>query len=176
MSRLPSPPTSFSSNRRYSQCKHLTIYPPSYNNNDTLIHSAPLRIPPRTKNNKVTKKSPPTAKFPSPPIVPSQQPSWKQYRQSSPSENYTTLSQKQKFLQPFEHLYDHIEQARKTTEDDLLERIQECVARIEKLEYKVAKDIPITPSSTPPPVSSDMKSVFIHLLNRIDQLESKLIK
>jgi hypothetical protein len=126
---------------------------PVYYHDDILIRT------PRTKNNKVVKKS---RKFPSPPIVPSQKPSWKQ-----------ELTQKQKFLQPFGYLYDTMEQARMNK--DLLWRIQECVDRIEKLEHKVAQNIPITPSATPPPPSNDMKSIFSQLSSRIGQLESKLI-
>ncbi|KAI8979424.1 hypothetical protein BDF20DRAFT_835449 [Mycotypha africana] len=88
-------------------------------------------------------------RFPSPPIVPSQQPAWNQYRQSRKQysqqqqqqqhtkkrvpKNLTAsslltsqqnLTAKQKFLQPFEYLYDQIEQTRhlKTTLDDQIRR------------------------------------------------------
>ncbi|KAK4521632.1 uncharacterized protein ATC70_004162 [Mucor velutinosus] len=195
-------------------------------------------------------------RFPSPPIVPSQQPAWGQYRQqqhnklkptiktatvpyfprtpttttthppatapttSSPSAS--SLPQKQKFLQPFEFLYDHIEQTRtlKTTLDDQIRRssslmqtlqssgtmveslvrrqvrdmvdqkfeskLKECIERISRLEHRVpAKDIPISPSVSPSPTRSKMASVtattnepvqdlLSQLMNRIDQLESKL--
>jgi hypothetical protein len=85
-------------------------------------------------------KSSVQTRFPSPPIVPSQKPAWGQHRQhlragiktattpNFPRTPITTstpvskqiLTQKQKFLQPFEYLYDHIEQTRqlKTTLDD----------------------------------------------------------
>ncbi|KAG2229191.1 hypothetical protein INT48_007207 [Thamnidium elegans] len=82
------------------------------------------------------------ARFPSPPIVPSQQPAWAQYRHQLKTANVPNfprtpvntvspqpqpqqhLSQKQKFLQPFEYLYDNIEQTRvlKTTLDDQIRR------------------------------------------------------
>ncbi|KAI8886743.1 hypothetical protein K501DRAFT_56318 [Backusella circina FSU 941] len=89
-------------------------------------------------------KSSVQTRFPSPPIVPSQQPAWSQYRQqlrkgiktavtpNFPRTSITTctpvskqnLTQKQKFLQPFEYLYEHIEQTRylKTKLDDQVRR------------------------------------------------------
>lgn len=201
--------------KRLAPRKNLTISTPSYNmNQTTCIHSAPLKIPPRTKNSRVTKKStllspphlkaPATAivsRFPSPPIVPSQQP-WTNH----------ALTQKQKFLQPFEYLYDHIEQTRtlKMTLDDQIRRssgliqqlqkmnipsivqketenyvqkefqelIQECTQRIEKLEYKITANdnIPISPAISPPPSTCSIDVVLTQLFKRIDQLESKLNK
>ncbi|KAG1109605.1 hypothetical protein G6F42_015603 [Rhizopus arrhizus] len=191
------------------------------------------------------------ARFPSPPIVPSQQPAWGQYRQQqhnklkptiktatmpyfprTPNHTHTSattpttssssssLTQKQKFLQPFEFLYDHIEQTRalKTTLDDQIRRssslmqtlqssgtmieslvrrqvrdmvdqkfeskLKECTERISRLEYRVpAKDIPISPSVSPSPTRSKtvstatkepVQDLLSQLMNRIDQLESKL--
>ncbi|GAN04658.1 hypothetical protein MAM1_0070d04119 [Mucor ambiguus] len=191
-------------------------------------------------------------RFPSPPIVPSQQPAWGQYRQqqhnklkptiktasmphfprtptttahpsattptTSSSPSACSLSQKQKFLQPFEFLYDHIEQTRtlKTTLDDQIRRssslmqtlqssgtmveslvrrqvrdmvdqkfeskLKECIERISRLEHRVpAKDIPISPSVSPSPTRSKIattkepvQDLLSQLMNRIDQLESKL--
>ncbi|KAI8639662.1 hypothetical protein BD408DRAFT_421089 [Parasitella parasitica] len=118
------------------------------------------------------------ATFPSPPIVPSQQPTWGQYRQqrqnklkpaiktatmpyfprtpvtsSSNANNApipSSLSQKQKFLQPFEFLYDHIEQTRtlKTTLDDhirrsstLIQTLQSSSATVEYLVRRQVRDV-----------------------------------
>ncbi|CEP14739.1 hypothetical protein [Parasitella parasitica] len=118
------------------------------------------------------------ARFPSPPIVPSQQPGWGQYRRlqqnklkpaiktanisylprtpvtsSCDTNNAKTpslLSQKQKFLQPFELLYDHIEQTRtlKTTLDDqirrsstLIQTLQSSAAMVEPLVRRQVRDM-----------------------------------
>lgn len=175
-------------------------------------------------------------RFPSPPIVPSQQPAWPpQYRHQksnfpvphtptataavrtvSPQPQH--LTQKQKFLQPFEYLYDNIEQTRvlKSTLDDQIRRssslmqtlqssgtmvesvvrrqvrelmderfeskLRECTDRLTRLEYRVPtiKDIPISPAVSPSPTSKHhqpvVKDLLTQLMNRIDQLESKLDK
>lgn len=150
---------------KHGHKKNLTILTPSYNTKDTLatIHSAPLKrttIPPRTKTSKVTKKStlsppqlraPATAiasRFPSPPIVPSQQPTWSRrpkptavktatipYFPHHTTASTTTLTQKQKFLQPFEYLYDHIEQTRtlKMTLDDQIRRSSGLIQQLQKI-------------------------------------------
>jgi hypothetical protein len=240
-----------------------------------IIHSAPLKRSVLGKPNKVIKKSPPTtiksnntrrlvvpatasavtapwpqtsaqARFPSPPIVPSQQPAWS-HRQPKPlvrpaiktatlacfPQTPTTathhnaaattpttatfhMTQKQKFLQPFEFLYDHIEQTRtlKTTLDDQIrrssslmqtlqssgtmvesmvrrqvrdmmdqmfqDRLRECTERITRLEYRSTKDIPISPAVSPSPTTKipskePIQDLLTQLMNRIDQLESKLV-
>ncbi|KAI9358526.1 hypothetical protein BD770DRAFT_387484, partial [Pilaira anomala] len=183
-------------------------------------------------------------RFPSPPIVPSQQPAWPpQYRHQKsnfpvPPPPHTPtaaaaaaaaartvspqpqqpqhLTQKQKFLQPFEYLYDNIEQTRvlKSTLDDQIRRssslmqtlqssgtmvesvvrrqvremmderfetkLRECTDRLTRLEYRVPtiKDIPISPAVSPSPTSKHhqpvVKDLLTQLMNRIDQLESKL--
>ncbi|KAI8372515.1 hypothetical protein EDC96DRAFT_499661 [Choanephora cucurbitarum] len=236
----------------------------------------PLQIPPTRLLNKVVKRSPPTAslksnmrrlvvpatasavsapwphtsvqaRFPSPPIVPSQQPTWGQYNKTpghtlksarllhtsntpnttntthsntrhhthsaSPPRSYPSTSiatQKQKFLQPFEFLYDHIEQTRalKSTLDDQIRRsssliqtmqssstmvesivrkqvrdtveyqfearLRECIDRISRLEYRaLSKDRPISPSVSPSPTNKE-QDTLTQLMNRIDQLESRL--
>lgn len=200
-------------------------------------------------------------RFPSPPIVPSQQPAWaQQYRtqqktatlktattpyfplstaQTTTTTPHTpaairktspqphTLTQKQKFLQPFEYLYDHIEQTRvlKTTLDDQIRRssslmqtlqssgtmveslvrrqvrdmmdeqfeakLRDCTERIYRLEnqFQLKKEaIPISPAISPSPTREDkstllaepqevvvVKDLITQLMNRIDQLESKLV-
>ncbi|GAA5810828.1 hypothetical protein MFLAVUS_004255 [Mucor flavus] len=178
------------------------------------------------------------ARFPSPPIVPSQQPAWAQYRHQLKTANVPNfprtpvktvspqpqqhLSQKQKFLQPFEYLYDNIEQTRvlKSTLDDQIRRssslmqtlqssgtmveslvrrqvrdmmddtfesrLRECTDRISRLEYRVPtiKDIPISPAVSPSPTTATsmtkeqpaVKDLLAQLMNRIDQLETKLDK
>ncbi|GAA5805994.1 hypothetical protein HPULCUR_011521 [Helicostylum pulchrum] len=185
------------------------------------------------------------ARFPSPPIVPSQQPAWAQYRHQLKTANVPNfprtpvktvspqppqqpqppqhLSQKQKFLQPFEYLYDNIEQTRvlKSTLDDQIRRssslmqtlqssgtmveslvrrqvrdmmddafesrLRECTDRITRLEHRVPtiKDIPISPAVSPSPTSDTtsmtkeqpaVKDLLAQLMNRIDQLETKLVK
>lgn len=218
------------------------------------IQSAPLRrttIPPfhqrsTGSNNKILKKTSPTSnlsktatastflkpwpqtsiqpRFPSPPIVPSQQPSWGQYHRPRkattatppppPPPQTSVLTQKQKFLQPFEYLYDHIEQTRvlKTSLDDQIRRssslmqtlqssgtmvesivrrqirdmldekfetkLRECTERIARLEYRAspAKDIPISPAVSPTSCKDQPKDLLAQLMNRIDQLESKLLE
>lgn len=252
---------------KHGHKKNLTIMTPSYNE-ESIAHgvkSAPLR---KSVAGKVVKKSPPLtasiknstrrlavpatasavtapwpqtsaqSRFPSPPIVPSQQPTWNHQRQSKPMRpaiktatlacfprTPTTatfhMTQKQKFLQPFEFLYDHIEQTRtlKTTLDDQIrrssslmqtlqssgtmieslvcqqvrdmvdqkfqDRLRECTERIGQLEYRVplTKDIPISPAVSPSPsdkVSTSKEPIqqqhlLTQLMNRIDQLESKLV-
>lgn len=225
--------------------KNLTILTPSYSQDVVHgIQSAPLRRASISK--KVMKKSPPTrskprfmnvpatasavsapwpqtsaqGRFPSPPIVPSQQPAWGQYRGAPPqvtkvvstptAATHTNKSQKQKFLQPFEYLYDHIEQTRvlKTTLDDQIRRssslmqtlqssgtmveslvrrqvrdmvdekfetkLRECTDRITRLEQRLTNNIPISPAISP--VKEQPADLMTQLMNRIDQLESKLDK
>ncbi|KAI9277997.1 hypothetical protein BY458DRAFT_503454 [Sporodiniella umbellata] len=86
---LPKPSTLLSK-RLPDPKKNLTINTPSYSrNSDFLIHSAPLR-------KAMTKKT--IMKHPATPVVPS----------------HTSASrQKQLFLQPFEYLYDNLEQTKK---------------------------------------------------------------
>ncbi|CAO3620031.1 unnamed protein product [Mucor hiemalis] len=196
-------------------------------------------------NNKILKKTSPTSnlsktatastflkpwpqtsvqpRFPSPPIVPSQQPAWGQYHRPRKATTVTppplppqtaVLTQKQKFLQPFEYLYDHIEQTRvlKTSLDDQIRRssslmqtlqtsgtmvesivrrqvrdmfdekfetrLRECTERIARLEYRAspAKDIPISPAVSPTSCKDQPKDLLAQLMNRIDQLESKLLE
>jgi hypothetical protein len=243
--------------------KNLTILTPSYNEDATHgIQSAPLRrniiIPPiqhrsNTKN-KIKKNGsnlsksqkilwPQTSvqsRFPSPPIVPSQQPAWGQHfrRKLTPPTPSTAvpitakaattattkvLTQKQKFLQPFEYLYDHIEQTRvlKTSLDDQIRRssslmqtlqssstmvesivrrqvrdmvdekfdqkLRDCTERITRLEYRTTNNnntnnnnnnaIPISPAVSPTSCKDHQpQDVLTQLLNRIDQLESKLLE
>jgi hypothetical protein len=184
------------------------------------------------------------ARFPSPPIVPSQQPAWaSQYRSKQPLKTANTpyfpphtaqaqhphtprkahstspqphnLTQKQKFLQPFEYLYDHIEQTRvlKTTLDDQIRRssslmqtlqssgtmmeslvrrqvrdmmdekfeskLRECMERVNRLENRTS--MPISPAISPSPTQEEkpvvvVKDLISQLMNRIDQLESKLVQ
>lgn len=111
----------------------------------------------KTKNNKITKKSVTfcQTKYTSHPLT----------------KLSHELNQKQLF-QPFEYLYDHAEQMSMSSQ--LLSSIQECTERIEKLEHRITEKSSNIPS--PPLLLSDMKSVFTHLLCRIDQLESKLHK
>lgn len=224
---------------KHGHKKNLTILTPSYN--EDVIHaiqSAPLRRISISK--KLMKKSPPTkiksrfmnvpatasavsapwpqtsaqARFPSPPIVPSQQPAWGQYRPQLKVPHTPTLqqkTQKQKFLQPFEFLYDHIEQTRvlKTTLDDQIRRssslmqtlqssgtmveslvrrqvrdmiddkfeskLRECTDRIVRLEHRLTNNIPISPAISPTTKEQPM-DLMTQLMNRIDQLESKLDK
>ncbi|KAI8365589.1 hypothetical protein BD560DRAFT_401989 [Blakeslea trispora] len=257
----------------------------------------PLQVRSTKLLNKVVKRSPPTAtlksnyrrlvvpatasaisapwpqtsiqaRFPSPPIVPSQQPAWSQQNKlhssnalkttkpaclprtphlNTPSINNTfthinttvnthtnttnntrkhthsasptppsqyninpAITQKQKFLQPFEFLYDHIEQTRalKSTLDDQIRRssslmqtlqsstsmieslvrkqvrdtvdqqfeghLRKCADRISRLEYRASsKDRPISPSVSPSPTNKE-QDALTQLMNRIDQLETRL--
>ncbi|KAI8059027.1 uncharacterized protein B0P05DRAFT_478333 [Gilbertella persicaria] len=178
---------------KHGHKKNLTIMTPSYNEETVHgIQSAPLKrsaLPPFQTR---------TIRFPSPPIVPSQQPAY--------------MTQKQKFLQPFEFLYDHIEQTRtlKSTLDDQIRRshsliqtlqssstmmdslvrrqvrdvveqqfearLRECTERISRLEYRVpSKDRPISPSVSPSPTNNKEQDMLTQLMSRIDQLESKLV-
>ncbi|KAI8080648.1 hypothetical protein BDF21DRAFT_419428, partial [Thamnidium elegans] len=145
---------------KHGHKKNLTIMTPSYNEDSVTngIQSAPLKKTTiacfhqgsYTNNVPATAsaasapwpKTSAQARFPSPPIVPSQQPAWAQYRHQLKTANVPNfprtpvntvspqpqpqqhLSQKQKFLQPFEYLYDNIEQTRvlKTTLDDQIRR------------------------------------------------------
>jgi hypothetical protein len=232
---------------KHGHKKNLTILTPSYNQ-DSIAHaiqSAPLKRSIVGKPNRVMKKSPikntrrlvlpatasavtapwpqtsAQARFPSPPIVPSQQPTWSRQPKPPlhpaiktatlgcfPSTPTTSMTQKQKFLQPFEYLYDHIEQTRtlKTTLDDQIrrsssliqtlqssgtmveslvrrqvrdmmdqtfqERLRECTERIARLEYLKTKDIPISPADSP--TTKKEPDLLTQLMDRIDQLESKL--
>ncbi|KAI8881144.1 hypothetical protein K501DRAFT_334934 [Backusella circina FSU 941] len=159
------------------------------------------------------------ARFPSPPIVPSQQPSWGQYHRQQhhhhavPAKTATgatfprtpitatvtpptptLLTQKQKFLQPFEHLYDNIEQTRtlKSTLDDqirrsssLIQTLQSSGTMVEGLVRRQVRDMVdqsfesrlrecherITRLE-----NQQEQDVLNQLLNRLDRLETKLNK
>ncbi|KAI9268452.1 hypothetical protein EDC94DRAFT_514478 [Helicostylum pulchrum] len=186
---------------KHGHKKNLTIMTPSYNEDSVTngIQSAPLRKTTIACFHQVS---------PQPP----QQPQPPQH-----------LSQKQKFLQPFEYLYDNIEQTRvlKSTLDDQIRRssslmqtlqssgtmveslvrrqvrdmmddafesrLRECTDRITRLEHRVPtiKDIPISPAVSPSPTSDTtsmtkeqpaVKDLLAQLMNRIDQLETKLVK
>jgi hypothetical protein len=157
------------------------------------------------------------ARFPSPPIVPSQQPSWAQYRQqlsAMPAKTATAatfprtpitarvtpptptnLTQKQKFLQPFEHLYDNIEQTRtlKSTLDDqirrsssLIQTMQSSGTMIEGLVRRQVRDMVDQQFESRLRECADRiarletqhkeEDVLSQLLNRLDRLETKLNK
>lgn len=225
---------------KHGHKKNLTILTPSYNEDAVhAIQSAPLRRISISANTtkKILKKSPPIhnkksrfmnvpatasavsapwpqtsaqGRFPSPPIVPSQQPAWGQYRPQHKVPCTPNKTQKQKFLQPFEYLYDHIEQTRvlKTTLDDQIRRssslmqtlqssgtmveslvrrqvrdmvddtfetkLRECTDRIARLEQRLTNNIPLSPAISP--VKEQPLDLMTQLMNRIDQLESKLDK
>lgn len=153
-------------------------------------------------------------RFPSPPIVPSQQPAWGQYHQqqhsssklkptiktatmpyfprtptttttttpshpsattptTSSSPSASSLSQKQKFLQPFEFLYDHIEQTRtlKTTLDDqirrsssLMQTLQSSGTMVESLVRRQVRDM----------VDQKLESKLKECIERISRLEHRV--
>ncbi|KAG1467007.1 hypothetical protein G6F56_004587 [Rhizopus delemar] len=167
--------------------KNLTIHTPSYSNdNNFLIHSAPLR-------KVMTKKA--IMKHPATPVVPS---------------HVSCSRQKQLFLQPFEYLYDNLEQTKKlkATLDDEIRRssslihtlqssteliesmvrkqvnemmdsrlegyLKSCAERITSLEQKIT--FQTIPSPLTSPTTSDKKDVLVQLLDRLDMLESKLTK
>ncbi|KAI7868482.1 hypothetical protein BDF14DRAFT_1793774 [Spinellus fusiger] len=122
----------------------LMIFTPSYDQNSASIHSAPLRLRPihdRKRRHPFSSKTPPypstavaavapwpktTRDFPSPPIVPSQQPSARLLHSSSACLRPTPIkfTPKQQFLQPFEQLHDTLEQTKilKSTLDDQIRR------------------------------------------------------
>ncbi|CAO3687210.1 unnamed protein product [Rhizopus stolonifer] len=110
--------------------KNLTISTPSYKNADITIHSAPLR--------KVMTKKTIMKHQAATPVVPSH----------ASSSNHSR--QKQLFLQPFEYLYDNLEQTRrlKVTLDDeirkssnLVQTLQSSTHLIESLVRKNVHEI-----------------------------------
>ncbi|KAI7907843.1 uncharacterized protein BX663DRAFT_539262 [Cokeromyces recurvatus] len=184
--------------------KNLTILTPSYNekSNQGLIQSAPLRrttIPPNhhpishkvSKGGHITKKpyfssndpattsatvpSPySTHRFPNPPIVPSQQPAWHQYRPSrSTTKTPPVMTQKQKFLQPFEFLYDQIEQTKhlKHNLDDQIRRSSNLMQTLQQGNYvetlvrRQVRDI----------VSKQFEKQLLECTERLSRLEQRIV-
>ncbi|KAI8980268.1 hypothetical protein BDB01DRAFT_898173 [Pilobolus umbonatus] len=208
---------------KHGQKRNLTIMTPSYNEEATVsIQSAPLhKTMPKLKANKIIKKTknsrlnvPATAsgltwpqtsahtRFPSPPIVPSQQPAWKQpavrsiktatvpyfprtpfhtthntnagtsIKRDSTSPN-KQLTQKQKFMQPFEYLYDNIEQTRslKTTLDDQIRRSATLIQTLQSSNVMIES---VVRRQIRESVDGQWENKLRECSERIHQLESRL--
>ncbi|KAI9473959.1 MAG: hypothetical protein EXX96DRAFT_487193 [Benjaminiella poitrasii] len=102
---------------KHGSKKNLTILTPPYieESNHGVIQSAPLKRTTLVTANRVLKR---TQKAATPTVT-------------------TTMSQKQKFLQPFEFLYDQIEQTKqlKTTLDDQIRRSSSLIQTLQQPNY-----------------------------------------
>ncbi|KAG1148268.1 hypothetical protein G6F37_001380 [Rhizopus arrhizus] len=148
-------PSSLLSKRLPDPKKSLTISTPSYTNDSNfMIHSAPLR---KVMTKKTIMKHP--HQHPATPIV--------------PSHVSSSSRQKQLFLQPFEYLYDNLEQTRKlkiTLDDEirkssnLIQTLQSSTDLIESLVRKHVHEM----------MDCRLENYLVECEERIASLERKL--
>ncbi|ORE01923.1 hypothetical protein BCV72DRAFT_235511 [Rhizopus microsporus var. microsporus] len=181
-------PSSLLLKRLVDPKKNLTIRTPSYRHDyhHHLIHSAPLR---KVMNKRIMKQ----------PIVPSHIPPHTSALASSTSasSSSSSSSRKQLFLQPFEYLYDNLQQVKelKSTLDDeirkssnLIQTLQSSSDLIEslvrkhvnqslnqRLEHCLNECASPIHSPTSHTSATTKKDLLVQLFDRIDVLESKLL-